>query len=99
MSCRLNEYELRASLIFVPGRRFTSPAARAAAGPTIRVDAAIEIDRARNPRRRVLSSIVFLRFAVSITHTAPVRMPSHRLALLRTLQPSIQRPANLPLEA
>src|SRR3954466_1667054 len=57
ISGRLNEYELRPSLILTPALRLTSPDARAAAGVKAKADEAIAIERVRNARRRVCPSM------------------------------------------
>src|SRR5947199_1893296 len=57
ISGRLNEYELRPSLILTPGLRLTSPDARAAAGVKAKADEASAIERVRNARRRVCPSM------------------------------------------
>src|SRR4051794_31480491 len=57
ISGRLNEYELRPSLILTPGLRLTSPDARAAAGVKAKADEAIAIERVRNARRKVCPSM------------------------------------------
>src|SRR4051794_33764188 len=71
ISGRLNEYELRPSLILTPGLRLTSPDASAAAGVKAKADEAIAIERVRNARRKVCPSMETSGVGPVYTRTPP----------------------------